>query len=186
MLRLDRTEQELRLVFPATFYDPADIEQGLQRLTAQVDYSISQAANDVSLTLHVREGHVETVTLELFARINGYPSFSGVNIAAFKNSAGPLLSCIILLTANDLFVKNALLPSLIRHSAGYDIEILLVYNGHGANLSHFSNFELIPSEFGCVAKGYNAGARRARGQYLAIFHDDCLIDDSVLIEICIG
>jgi hypothetical protein len=182
MLKLDRTGQEIRLVVPASFYDPADIERHLQRITAPCDHSISQVANDVSLTLQAREGDVEAITQDLFAQINGYPFFGGVDIAGFKNAARPLLSCIILLTANDLFVKNGLLPSLIKHSAGYDLEILLVHNGLETNLSQFRNFELIPSEFGCVAKGYNAGARRARGHYLAIFHDDCLVNDPNWID----
>jgi hypothetical protein len=162
MLKVERTEQELRLTFPLTFYDPAILARALQCLPDSLDYTLSQADNGVSLILSTSEGNLEALTTELFARINGYPSFSGVELENFKNALRPRLSCIILLTANDLFVRNSLLPSLIRHSAPYDIEILLVYNGSEAPLSQFNQFELIHSEFGCVSKGYNAGARGAR------------------------
>lgn len=185
MLKVERTEREIHLVFPLSFYDPAVLAQALQCLPDSLDYTLSQADNGVSLNLFTQNGNLEALTLELFAGLNGYPSFSEVELGSFKNAPRPRLSCIILLTANDLFVKNSLLPSLIRHSAPGEIEILLVYNGSGANLDQFNHLELISSEFGCVSKGYNAGARRARGEYLAIFHDDCLVVDPDWIEKCL-
>lgn len=90
-------------------------------------------------------------------------------------SAGdPVISCIILLTFNCHFVERFLLPSII---AGTTIpyEIIIVYNGVETDLSPFENYTVIRSETGWVSKGYNQGVAAAKGRYIAIFHDDCLV-----------
>jgi hypothetical protein len=41
------------------------------------------------------------------------------------------------------------------------------------------------SEWGVVSASYNAGAAAARGEYLAFFHDDCVLEDPRWIEKCL-
>eukprot|EP01037_Dinobryon_pediforme_P009391 gene9391-9471_t len=88
--------------------------------------------------------------------------------------AEPVVSCIILLTFNCFFVQHFLIPSIISNTT-VPYEIIIVYNGIATDLSLFKNFSVIESETGWVSKGYNKGVEAARGQYVAIFHDDCLI-----------
>jgi glycosyltransferase involved in cell wall biosynthesis len=86
----------------------------------------------------------------------------------------PLISCIILLTFNDKFLYNFLIPSILANTT-IPYEIIIVYNGSNANLELFKKFTIVESETGCVSKAYNSGVAKARGKYIAIFHDDCLI-----------
>ncbi|WP_298539774.1 glycosyltransferase [uncultured Aquimarina sp.] len=86
----------------------------------------------------------------------------------------PIVSCIILLTFNDRFVYNFLIPSIVNNTT-IPYEIIIVYNGSNVNLELFEDFTIIESETGCVSKAYNIGVEKASGKYIAIFHDDCLI-----------
>jgi len=119
---------------------------------------------------------------QLFSRLNGYPDFSQVEVERFGNAEQPRLSCIILLTHNDLFVRYTQIPSLIQNSSGHTVEILLVYNGSHVELDLFQNFAVHTGAYGSPSRGYNLGARQARGELLAFFHDDCLIDDPHWID----
>jgi len=89
-------------------------------------------------------------------------------------SEKPLISCIILLTFNAPFVKNFLLPSIASNTTA-PYEIIIVYNGVNTDLSIFSEYKVVSSETGCVSKAYNTGVAHAKGTYIAIFHDDCLL-----------
>jgi len=51
-----------------------------------------------------------------FAAINGLPALDAGRARGFRNASRPLVSCIILLTANDLFVRRTLIPSIIASS----------------------------------------------------------------------
>jgi GT2 family glycosyltransferase len=104
------------------------------------------------------------------------------DINEFRQSDTPLISCIILLTLNDLFVKKQLIPSIISNSRNHDIEIIIVYNGFDCNLSEFGNIKVITSELLWVAKAYNNGVKNAKGKYIALFHDDCVLRDKRWIE----
>jgi glycosyltransferase involved in cell wall biosynthesis len=50
------------------------------------------------------------------------------------------------------------------------------------NRQPFHHLRQFESELTSIAKGYNLGARHARGEYLALFHDDCFLDDPLWIE----
>jgi hypothetical protein len=117
-----------------------------------------------------------------FARLNGLPTFTHVDLGSYAPAPRPLVSCIILLTANDRFAVLQQLPALVESSRGHPIEILLVLNGREVDREALRGFELVDSDFALVACGYNAGARRARGDYLAFFHDDCLLWDPHWID----
>lgn len=185
MLQLEKTEKRASIRYPASFYSPAWISACLQQCQQPVHWYLSEEADFCTLEIETKAGELDATLQTLFAQLNGYPAFTEVDIDAFENSQTPLLSCIILLTANDPFVAHHLIPSIIHNSRGYEIEIRLVYNGLGADLRRFQNFDVAYSEFACVAKGYNLGARRSRGKYLAIFHDDCIVADPNWIPKCL-
>jgi hypothetical protein len=91
-----------------------------------------------------------------------------------RESSEPVISCIILLTFNCYFVRHFLIPSIVACTT-VPYEIIVVYNGVATDLSPFDPYTVIQSETGCVSKGYNKGVAAARGRFVAIFHDDCLV-----------
>jgi glycosyltransferase involved in cell wall biosynthesis len=95
----------------------------------------------------------------------------------------------VVVNENGPFVREQLIPSLVANSRR-PIEIILVYNGAAAPdpalAAHPSVRDALFSEWGAVAAAYNAGARRARGRYVALFHDDVVIDDPRWIDTCVG
>lgn len=113
----------------------------------------------------------------LFARLNGYPVQPVGTFERFRASDRPRVSCILLLPFNDLFARHAVLPSIIANSSGHDIEIVVVHAGLGAPRPAFRRLRGLDSEMGSIARGYNAGVAAARGEIVALFHDDCLLED---------
>ncbi|SDS98949.1 Glycosyltransferase, GT2 family [Mucilaginibacter mallensis] len=97
-----------------------------------------------------------------------------IDLSSYSQSDEPVISCIILLTFNCFFVRHFLIPSIIANTT-IPYEIIIVYNGIATDLTVFENFNLIKSETGCVSKAYNKGVATAKGKFIAIFHDDCLI-----------
>lgn len=173
--------------YPSDYYDPKKVHQCIHQMSGQLSCRLSENADGLS-TLEISAttaGRVEPLITELFCRINGYPYFPSGKRDPFTNSDQPVLSCIILLTANEQFALKHLIPSIIHNTRDCAMEIILVYNGAGANLDYFRVFRIYTSEFAAVARGYNTGARAARGEYLAIFHDDCVINDSCWASKCI-
>ncbi len=183
---LDLDGEVASVRFPASAYPPGLLLECVERAHRVSSWDLGGNDDRQVLQLQARPGCLEEAIREVFAQLHGYPFFSRDETDSFKSSTTPLISCIILLTANDLFVANHLLPSIISHSKGFDIEILIVYNGLDADLSLFHQFDFAFSEFGCVSKGYNEGIARSRGQYVAIFHDDCIIADANWIPKCLA
>lgn len=138
------------------------------------------------LSLYTAPDDLTAATNEFFCKLNDYPYHDVSLLDTFQAANAPLVSCIILLPFNDLFTRNVLIPSILQNSRGQAIEIIIVYSGTGVNVDKFRSFRVIESEFGCIAKGYNAGVRAAKGKYVALFHDDCLLDDPDWISTCIG
>ena len=97
----------------------------------------------------------------------------------------PLVSCIVVVNENLPFVEQQFLPSLFSCCAAHPVEVLLVCNGNRAAPPDAPGVTVLRSEWGAVAKAYNAGAARARGEFLAIFHDDCILYDAQWIEKCL-
>lgn len=96
------------------------------------------------------------------------------DLLSYEAADEPVISCIILLTFNLAFTRNFLIPSIISNTH-FDHEIIIVHNGVEADLSAFEKFTVINSETGWVSRGYNAGVAAAKGKYIAIFHDDCIM-----------
>jgi len=129
-----------------------------------------------------RGADLDRLWTQLFVRFHRYPDFSGIESGSFRNAAEPLLSCVVLLTGNDRFVERHLVPSILTNSAAYPIEIVIVYNGEGLDLGALRNLRIVRSDFGWVSRAYNAGVRAARGRYVALFHDDCIVASPRWIE----
>jgi len=87
------------------------------------------------------------------------------------------VSCIILSNLNDLFVKERTIPSIIKNSKPYSIEIIVVDNSPTQDFK-YNNIKVIHTEPYHIPKAYNKGVLEAKGKYVALFHDDCeLLDD---------
>jgi glycosyltransferase involved in cell wall biosynthesis len=122
--------------------------------------------------------------MTFFAELNHfpapYPLFTSNNQAAH-----PEISCIVVVNENRPFVEAQLLPSLALHSKSHRIEVILVSNGSCGEFKITEGVKGLKSEWGSVAAAYNRGAAAASGEYLAFFHDDCIIDDSQWIDKCL-
>lgn len=115
-----------------------------------------------------------------FAQLNGFPPpYASASIP--EHAEEPVVSCVVVVNENLSFVREQLLPSLAANSR-QPIEVVLVYNGEAEDAA----LPGLRSEWGAVAAAYNAGARAARGRYLALFHDDVVIDDPRWIETCVA
>ena len=119
-----------------------------------------------------------------FAELNGFPPPYPLESVA-REKEEPLVSCIVVVNENGPFVREQLIPSLVANSRR-PIEIILVYNGAAMPDPTLAPLVSLSSEWGAVSAAYNAGARVARGRYLALFHDDVVIDDPRWIDICLG
>ncbi len=124
-------------------------------------------------------------SIDFFTRLNGYPSYTDVDLAAYEPAASPLLSCIIVLTFNDGFCLNHLIPSILANT-DVDVEIVLVNAGISADRASLARampkLKVVESQFLNPATAYNRGVKHARGEYIALFHDDCLLHDSSWFE----
>jgi hypothetical protein len=119
-----------------------------------------------------------------FAELNGFPPPYAEKLES-AGSASPEVSCVVVINENGPFVREQLVPSLLANSRR-PIEIILVYNGAAMPDPVLAPLVSLKSEWGAVAAAYNAGARRARGRYVALFHDDVVIDDPRWIDTCLG
>lgn len=187
MIHLERGHDGFRVRWANGELDPAAVRRHLPAWTDRLACSLTEGDDQTQeLAVTTPGQEVDGTLMGLFSQIHGYPQFPPVDFHTFRNAAEPVLSCVILLTFNDLFVRTCLIPSLLQNCQDQAIEILVVYNGLGADRGAFGNLSLIESEFGWVARGYNAGVQQARGEYVALFHDDCVITDPHWIETCLG
>jgi glycosyltransferase involved in cell wall biosynthesis len=119
-----------------------------------------------------------------FAELNAFPPPYIEKIEGAQTTA-PEVSCVVVVNENGPFVREQLVPSLMANSRR-PIEIILVYNGAAPSDPALASLASLRSEWGAVAAAYNAGARHARGRYVALFHDDVVIDDPRWIDICVA
>lgn len=180
MYRIEKSDDRFIIIHPRDAFDRGAIEAFFREQDG-ASFSIHDGDSDDGResVLEIRCGadRLDTVVNHLFARLNGYPELPLDSLRELGSSPAPRISCIVLMPFNDLFVRNVLLPSILHHSRGHEIEILLVYAGFGVDRRPFERFTAIESELACISKGYNAGVRQARGEYVALFHDDCYLDD---------
>ena len=125
------------------------------------------------------------VLKRFFAELNGFPPPYAATLEGAA-AGEPEVSCVVVVNENAPFVREQLVPSLL-HNSRRPIEILLVHNGAAAaEAPAGESVRALSSEWGSVAAAYNAGASAARGRYLALFHDDVIVDDPRWIEACVG
>jgi hypothetical protein len=175
------------LTYPAEIHAASAASAALLALRLQEnagDAAIRDLSTDWQLELSIDSAAPWSVVRRLFARLNG-TSLEPNSAGHARAHVRPRVSCIIVLFANDIFVRNQLVPSILRCSSGHAIEIVIVYNGLGANLKLFKPFRVVPSSLGLVAAAYNRGVAAARGEYIALFHDDCMLSDTHWIDKCI-
>ena len=91
------------------------------------------------------------------------------------------ISCIILSNLNDLFVKKRTIPSIRNNSKLYNIEIIVVDNSPSQDFE-YEGVKVIHTEPYHIPIGYNTGVSKAKGKYIALFHDDVEILDDKWIE----
>src|ERR1700741_5603883 len=151
MFELSYLENGFRFVYPPFVYDSEWLRSKLSNYPTVSSYHLSECA-DESRMLTVEfcklEGQLNDAIRDLFSDINGLPTYDRLEVSDFKNASSPLISCLILLTANDLFVHNFLIPGIIRSSKDFPIEIIIVYNGCSCELNLFPNFKVTKSLFG--------------------------------------
>ena len=187
MKNLDCQNEEgvLRLVFPDRYYSADSLFMELGLLPEPCKHSI-EILDGHLFRLEIRcfdhDVDLEQALMNVFSRLNGYTMpYVGVS-RMFYGESFPEISCIIILTANDLFVARHLIPSILWATRNRRFEIIIVYNGLDCNLSMFEPFSVVESEFGSVSKAYNRGAHHAKGEVLAFFHDDCIMLDEEWVD----
>lgn len=172
-----------RATFPSAAYDRGALSASLAQLARGVTPSLhDDGGGSATLELTGEPELVREEASNLFARVNGYPTYEPGLLRGFRNAAAPLVSCIVLLPFNDLFARNVILPSIIANSGPHPIEIIIVFAGFGVDRAPFAHLRQLDSELTCISKGYNAGVRQARGEFVALFHDDCYVDDPAWID----
>ncbi len=189
-IRFGDRGDELELSAPRSYFDLTALRAALDGLGEDPEsraaaFSSSVTAEEpgrLTLRLSAAGGELDRLTAKLAARWHGHPDYGHLDSAAFRNATDPVLSCVILLTANDEFVARHLIPSIIANSTTVPIEIIVVVNGSAVPVERFADVRVVSSEFGWVSRGYNTGARIATGEFVAFFHDDCTIDDPDWID----
>ncbi|MDH5344027.1 MAG: glycosyltransferase [Betaproteobacteria bacterium] len=183
-LALDSDGGVIRISYPGAIHDAARAAE------AATTYGLTVRADRPDVwTVECAAGgsRCPVIMKTFFADLNRNPGPYECDISGYTAPAGePLVSCVIIVNENALFVREQLVPSLLLNSGGHPIEIVLVYNGVPEVEPELARFTNVRSVWGAVSAAYNAGARTARGQYLALFHDDCIVDDPQWIEKCIA
>lgn len=188
-LLLEKDDKYLSLRFPAHWYNNITLMNAFAALSGEITFDIRETEENTK-TLYLKVNnmrrHVDDIMTRVFSKIANVPLFSCDVSSCLCQERDPFLSVIIVLTANDLFVSRHLIPSIVDSTRTTPFEIIIVYNGKGANLELFGKCKVVTSEYGCVSKAYNAGAKEAKGNVLAFFHDDCLLNDRTWLQQCIA
>lgn len=172
---MQRSGEGLDVSYPAAIVDAA--EAGRMALRLGLDFSRSSRA------WQLRGASLQSLK-PFFSGLHGVPVYAE---GAPPASADPLVSCIVVVNENLPFVREQLVPSLAAHAGGHALEVLFVLNGSARRGEPGTGaVSYLESPWGAVAAAYNAGARAARGGYLAFLHDDCVIDDPAWVDKCLG
>ncbi len=181
-LSLARRDGQIEISYPIALHGLTRA----QRVAAAHGIDVRDGGAATWQLRHAADGNTYPEALKaFFAELNDlrrpYPRFESSRLAA----GDPLVSCIVVVNENLPFFREQLLPSLAANSARTPIEVIAVCNGSGGGDEPLAGLRGLRSEWGTVSKAYNAGARIARGRYLAFFHDDCIVCDPLWIEKCL-
>jgi glycosyltransferase involved in cell wall biosynthesis len=120
-----------------------------------------------------------------FARLNDHvPPRQAGSWSLDASGAQPLVSCVVVVHENLPFVLEQFLPWLAASSQSHALEVILVLNGE-RELEAPPGMRVVRSPWGAVSAAYNVGAAASRGDYLAFFHDDCMVLDPLWIQKCL-
>jgi len=99
--------------------------------------------------------------------------------SAGVRSAAPEISCIIVVNENYLFVRERMLSTISYSSRHNELEIIIVQNGYNKPADSFwpDYVTVTNMDTASVARAYNRGVAKAKAPIVALFHDDCLLDD---------
>ena len=94
-------------------------------------------------------------------------------------SESPEISCIIVVNENYLFVRERMLGTIAHSSRHNELEIVIVQNGYNKPPENFwpDYVTVTDMDTASVARAYNRGVAKATAPIVALFHDDCLLDD---------
>jgi len=107
------------------------------------------------------------------------------------------ISCIIVTPGlNNRFVCERTIPSIVNtteHLKYWDVEIIVVDNSGEHNFEYYcidngyNNIincvsKIVDSEPNHLPKAFNKGVKSSKNDYIAIFHDDCTINDDLWVE----
>ena len=107
------------------------------------------------------------------------------------------ISCIIITPGlNNRFVCERTIPSIVsttEHLTDWDVEIIVVDNSGEQNFEYYcidngyNNIincvsKIVGSESNHLPKAFNKGVKSSKNDYIAIFHDDCTINDNLWVE----
>lgn len=99
-------------------------------------------------------------------------------------SGSPEISCIIVVNENHLFVRERMLSTISYSSRHNELEIIIVQNGYNKPTESFwpDYVTVTDMDTASVASAYNRGVAKATAPIVALFHDDCLLDDENWLE----
>lgn len=97
-------------------------------------------------------------------------------------AADPAVSCVVVAHGNLHFVCELMIPALFAHAGNGGIEVIVVLNGETVEAPFPAHVRVVPGDGPSVARAYNRGAAHARAPLLALFHDDCLVDDPAWVD----
>lgn len=178
-LSLDAAAVEIRC--PGTLHDGARARTLSQKHGLQFR---TEGADAWRVRAPAPSGACPWALKAFFAELGGFPAPYPEVSAPVPSPAAPLVSCIIVVNHNALFVREQLIPSLFANTRAQPFEVVLVHNGAADSESILAAFGGVRCPSGAVSVAYNAGAKLARGRYLAFFHDDCILDDPHWLEKC--
>ena len=107
------------------------------------------------------------------------------------------ISCIIITPGlNNRFVCERTIPSIVNtteHLTDWDVEIIVVDNSGEQNFEYYcidNGYDdiidcvskVVGSESNHLPKAFNKGVKSSKNEYIAIFHDDCTINDKLWVE----
>jgi hypothetical protein len=179
-LKLERGEGRIEVLYPRALRELAHAREVARAHALEVGEGPAGAWR-----LEARAAEPYPAALKaFFAQLNDLRAPPAVAPARAARQP-PLVSCIVVVNENLPFVEQQFLPSLFSSSAAHPVEVLLVCNGNRAAPPEAPGVAVLRSEWGAVAKAYNVGAARARGEFLAFFHDDCILYDAHWIDKCL-
>src|ERR1700722_19837633 len=89
--------------FPAGFYLDGSLTDCLKKAHRVLSWDLANQGARQTLRIRAKPDTIHDAVREVFAELHGYPCFFSKETDRFRSNNSPLMSCIHLLTGNDLF-----------------------------------------------------------------------------------